>query len=61
MKSPKKDSNSNKVAVNDLSNKFLGIRMAAIFVLAKLFKQMPLNEIEKLPDNDYYEVRMSSV
>jgi 3-methyladenine DNA glycosylase AlkD len=42
-------------------NKFLGIRMANIFMLAKQFTEMPINEIEKLLQNEYYEVRMGAV
>lgn len=42
-------------------SKFLGVRMASIFTLAKQFTPMPLNEIEKLLDNAYYEARMGAV
>lgn len=45
----------------DPANKFLGIRMAKIFALAKSFTSMPLQEIEKLLDSDYYEARMGAV
>lgn len=40
------------------ANKFMGTRMADLFALAKKFATMPLNEIEKLLDNAYYEARM---
>jgi 3-methyladenine DNA glycosylase AlkD len=43
------------------SNKGLGIQMAKLFATAKQFDQMPLNELEKLLDNDYYEVRLGAV
>lgn len=43
------------------SNKILGIRMASIFSLAKKFSKMPLDEIEKLLDSEYYEARMGAV
>ncbi|MBL7821731.1 MAG: DNA alkylation repair protein [Saprospiraceae bacterium] len=43
------------------ANKFLGVRMLNIFNLAKEYKLMPLGEIEKLLDSDYYEVRMGAV
>jgi 3-methyladenine DNA glycosylase AlkD len=43
------------------SNKILGVRMATLFSLAKEFTEMPLKEIEKLLDNDYYEARMGAV
>lgn len=42
-------------------NKFLGVRMSAIFDLAKVFVKMPLVEIEALLKSDYYEVRMGAV
>ncbi len=41
--------------------KFLGNRMADIFEVAKLFKDMPLKEIEKLLESAYYEARMGAV
>jgi 3-methyladenine DNA glycosylase AlkD len=43
------------------ANKFLGIRMANIFALAKEFTEMPLTEIAKLLQNEYYEIRMGAV
>ncbi len=43
------------------ANKFLGVRMLNIFNLAKEYKLMPLGEIEKLLDSDFYEVRMGAV
>src|SRR5215831_6220230 len=46
---------------NDSSTKFLGIRMLNIFSLAKKFMAMPVNEIAKLLQNEYYEVRMGAV
>ena len=45
----------------DKKNKFLGVRMANIFSLAKQFMQMPLDEIEKLLNSDFYEARMAAV
>jgi len=45
----------------DKGSKFLGIRMATIFDLAKQFKQMPPGEIEKLLNSEYYEQRMGAV
>lgn len=44
-----------------IESKFFGVRMANIFALAKQFTQMPLNEIEKLLESDYYEARMGAV
>jgi 3-methyladenine DNA glycosylase AlkD len=41
--------------------KFLGIRMSSIFELAKQFTQMPVKEIEKLLQSEYYEARMGAV
>lgn len=43
------------------STKILGIRMSELFALAKEFKPMPLHEIEKLLNNDYYEARLGAV
>ena len=43
------------------SNKFLGVRMASVFSQAKQFVQMPLDEVEKLLDNDYFEARLGAV
>ncbi|HMI04500.1 MAG TPA: DNA alkylation repair protein [Pedobacter sp.] len=42
-------------------SKFLGIRMSAIFDLAKAFMEMSLAEIEVLLQSEYYEVRMGAV
>jgi len=44
-----------------VESKFLGIRMSDIFALAKQSAQMPLNEIEKLLNSDFYEARMGAV
>src|SRR6478735_7805569 len=46
---------------DDTTNKFIGVRMADIFTVAKHFIHMPLKEIEKLLDSDYYEARMGAV
>ena len=45
----------------DASNKFLGIRMANLFSLAKEFKDILLLEIENLLESEYYEARMGAV
>jgi len=45
----------------DKKNKFLGVRMGSIFSLAKKFMQMPVDEIEKLLNSDFYEARMGAV
>lgn len=47
--------------VEDAKSEFLGIRMSSIFALAKQFKQAPLEEIEKLLESRYYEIRMGAV
>lgn len=39
----------------------LGIQMRTVFQTAKTFMDMPLNEIEILLENSYYEVRMGAV
>jgi 3-methyladenine DNA glycosylase AlkD len=46
---------------SNAGNKFLGVRMASIFALAKQFVEMPVVEIEKLLQSDYYEARMGAV
>jgi hypothetical protein len=43
---------------DEAGSKFLGVRMANIFTLAKSFTLMPLNEVAKLLGSEYYEVRM---
>jgi 3-methyladenine DNA glycosylase AlkD len=45
----------------DPRNRFLGVRMASIFTLAKQHIEMPIVEIEKLLHSDYYEARMGAV
>jgi 3-methyladenine DNA glycosylase AlkD len=42
-------------------SKFMGIRWATLFALAKKFSKMPLDEVEKLLENDFYEARMGAV
>jgi len=42
-------------------NKILGVRVGAIFPLAKQFADMSLADIEQLLENRYYEVRMGAV
>lgn len=42
-------------------NKFLGVSIGKIFPIAKQFTEMPLDEIEKLLENPYYEVRLGGV
>ena len=42
-------------------SKFLGVRMADIFALAKKYMQLPIVEIEKLLKSKYYEARMGAV
>jgi 3-methyladenine DNA glycosylase AlkD len=46
---------------NNPKNKFLGVRMANIFTLAKQFIGMPVVEIGKLLNSEYYEARMGAV
>jgi 3-methyladenine DNA glycosylase AlkD len=45
----------------DKGTKFFGVRMAELFSLAKLCKDMPLDEVEKLLNSPYYEARMGAV
>ena len=42
-------------------NKFLGVRMASVFKLAKDLMAMPLDEIEKLLGSKFYEARLGAV
>lgn len=44
-----------------MESKFLGVRMSNIFSLARQFVQMPVVEIEKLLESEYYEARMGAV
>jgi 3-methyladenine DNA glycosylase AlkD len=46
---------------SDKKNKFLGVRFKTIFDTAKEFVEMPLNEIEKLLESPYHEIRMGAV
>lgn len=39
----------------------MGVRFGTVFKLAKLHMQMPLDEIEKLLESHFYEVRMGAV
>jgi 3-methyladenine DNA glycosylase AlkD len=57
----KKSDSSRYFSGEEVTNKFLGIRMSNLFSLAKTFSQMPLPEIHKLLDNEYYEARMGAV
>jgi len=45
----------------DFANQFLGVRMTAIFDLAKHFMEMFPDEIGKLLQSPYYEARMGAV
>ena len=53
--------NSKFFSDDNPGNKFLGVRMADIFILAKHHMQMPVEEIQKLLNSEYYEVRMGGV
>ncbi|HMC01704.1 MAG TPA: DNA alkylation repair protein, partial [Flavobacteriaceae bacterium] len=46
---------------NDGVTKALGVKFGEVFKLAKQFTDMPLAEVNKLLDNDFYEVRMGAV
>jgi 3-methyladenine DNA glycosylase AlkD len=59
--SQKISKNSKFFSDDNPDNKFLGVRMADIFLLAKHHTQMPVEEIQKLLHNEYYEVRMGGV
>lgn len=46
---------------DDPETKALGVKFKLIFETAKAFAKMPIEEIDKLLDNPYYEVRMGAV
>ncbi|MGB5820759.1 MAG: DNA alkylation repair protein [Saonia sp.] len=46
---------------NDGVTKALGVKFGDVFRTAKEFAEMPLDEINKLLDNEYYEIRMGAV
>ena len=46
---------------DDPENRVIGVRMKITFDLAKEFKDMPLDEIEKLLESPFYEARMGAV
>ena len=46
---------------NDDVTKALGVKFGDVFKTAKEFTDMSLNEVNKLLDSDYYEVRMGAV
>jgi 3-methyladenine DNA glycosylase AlkD len=53
--------NNQRYYTEGKADKCLGIRMKTIFDTAKKFTPMPLNEVEKLFKNPYYEIRMGAV
>ncbi|GEN70513.1 DNA alkylation repair protein [Chryseobacterium lathyri] len=46
---------------NDGSTKHFGVKFGDVFKTAEEFSALPLKEINKLLDNDFYEVRMGAV
>jgi 3-methyladenine DNA glycosylase AlkD len=56
-----KSLNSRFFQGDDKKNKFINVRMADIFALAKKFTLMSLEEVEKLLDSKFYEERMGGV
>lgn len=46
---------------NDGVTKSLGVKFGDVFKTAKEFIEMPLSEINKLLDNDHYEIRMGAI
>ena len=46
---------------DDGKTKALGVKFGDVFNTAREFTQMPLSEIEKLLESDFYEVRMGAV
>jgi 3-methyladenine DNA glycosylase AlkD len=53
--------NSKYFSSDSKTNKFLHVRMASIFKIAKAYSEMSMDDIEKLLSSDYYEVRMGAV
>ena len=47
--------------IAETKNKFLGVRWGNVFALSKKFSGMSLQEVEKLLDSPYYEVRLGAV
>lgn len=45
----------------DPKEKIMGVRMGELFALAKAFQTMPVAEVDKMLDSEYYEVRMGAV
>lgn len=45
----------------DPATEVMGVRMPRVFPIAKSFTSLPLDEIDKLLDDDRYEVRMAGV
>ena len=46
---------------DDDQTEAFGVKFGTVFKLAKEFKDMPFDEIEKLLESPYYEVRMGAV
>lgn len=46
---------------NDGITKSFGVKFGDVFTIAKEFSAMPLDEINKLLDSDFYEIRMGAV
>ncbi len=46
---------------NDKKTKGFGVKFGDVFRTAKQFKNMPLDEIDKLLDSNFYEIRMGAV
>jgi len=42
-------------------DQFIGVRMGQVFALAKTYTDMPLEEIERLLENRFHEVRVAAV
>lgn len=43
------------------NSKILGVRMGKLFALSKSFANLELDQVERLLENEYYEVRMGAV
>ena len=61
LESPKEKENVQRFFHGPDKTKFLGLKMAHLFKLAKEATPMPLKEVEKLLTDEYYEARMGAV
>jgi 3-methyladenine DNA glycosylase AlkD len=61
LRSPKELENVQRFFHDKGETKFLGLKMGQLFKLTKEAAAMPLKEVEKLLQNEFYEARMGAV